>query len=103
MNRSLLIAALLALGVLPANATELYFGADLSYAGQMMDCNAVYRDNGKTADIFTIFKAHGANLVRVRLWADGNKSGYSLYTRLKLISTGPFSVTASRPRRPAIR
>ena len=72
-----ILAAALALCTLPASATERYFGADLSYAGQMMDCKAVYRDNGVPADIFTTFKNHGANLIRVRIWTDGNKSGYS--------------------------
>jgi arabinogalactan endo-1,4-beta-galactosidase len=72
-----ILAAALALCPLPAFATELYFGADLSYAGQMLDCKAVYRDNGTPADIFTIFKNHGANLIRVRIWTDGNKGPYS--------------------------
>lgn len=71
------LAAVMAFCAVPASATELYFGADLSYAGQMQDCNAVYRDNGTPADIFTIFKNHGANLIRVRIWTDGNKSPYS--------------------------
>jgi arabinogalactan endo-1,4-beta-galactosidase len=63
---------------LAAQAGPLYFGADLSFAGQMADCGAVYRDSdGQTKDIYRIFKSHGGNLVRVRIWNDGNKSGYS--------------------------
>lgn len=77
MKRILLAAALMAQCCLPASATQLYFGADLSYYGQMMDCKAVYKDGGQPADIFTIFKNHGANLIRVRVWTDGNKSPYS--------------------------
>ena len=69
--KNILLAAVMALCSLPASATELYFGADLSYAGQMQDCKAVYRDNGTPADIFTVFKNHGANLIRVRIWTDG--------------------------------
>lgn len=69
--------ALLAM-TFPASARQLYFGADLSFANQMADCNARYHDSdGKIQDVYTIFKNHGANLVRVRLWTDGNKSGYS--------------------------
>ena len=75
--KNTLLAAVMSLWSLPAAATELYFGADLSYAGQMQDCKAVYRDNGTPADIFTIFKNHGANLIRVRVWTDGNKTPYS--------------------------
>jgi arabinogalactan endo-1,4-beta-galactosidase len=61
-----------------AQAMPLYFGADLSFAGQMADCGALYRDSdGQLKGIYTIFHQHGANLVRVRLWNDGNKSKYS--------------------------
>jgi arabinogalactan endo-1,4-beta-galactosidase len=63
---------------LTAQAETLYFGADLSFAGQMADCGAVYRDSdGTVKDVYRIFKDHGANLVRVRIWNDGNKTKYS--------------------------
>jgi arabinogalactan endo-1,4-beta-galactosidase len=59
-------------------SAPLYFGADLSFANQMADCGARYRDtDGKVKDVYTIFKNHGANLIRVRLWTDGNETGYS--------------------------
>lgn len=61
-----------------AEARPLYFGADLSFANQEIDCGAVYRDSdGVAKDVYTIFKNHGANLIRVRLWTDGNTTGYS--------------------------
>jgi arabinogalactan endo-1,4-beta-galactosidase len=76
--RKLACALLLSVLARPAAATDLYFGADLSFAGQMADCGAVYRDSDGTAkDIFTLFRDHGANLVRVRLWTDGNTTPYS--------------------------
>lgn len=76
--KKLVCAVALSLLVQPAAATQLYFGADLSFAGQMADCGAVYRDSdGKAKDIFTIFQNHGANLVRVRLWTDSNTTPYS--------------------------
>jgi arabinogalactan endo-1,4-beta-galactosidase len=62
---------------LSASATDLYFGADLSYANQIVDCGGIYRDNGKPTDVYQIFKDHGANLIRVRIWTDGNTSPYS--------------------------
>jgi arabinogalactan endo-1,4-beta-galactosidase len=75
---ALMPAAALMLCARPASATQLYFGADLSFAGQMADCGALYRDSdGRRKGIYAIFKAHGANLVRVRLWTGGNKSRYS--------------------------
>ena len=76
MKKSI-VATLLALGALPASATDLYFGADLSYANQIVDCGGIYRDKGQPADVYSIFKDHGANLIRVRIWTDGNKSPYS--------------------------
>ena len=43
-------------------------GADLSYVNQVEDYGGVYKDAGSNKDPFVIFKDHGANLVRVRLW-----------------------------------
>ena len=48
--------------------TEFSMGADLSYAAQMLDKGVVYRDSGVAKDIFTIFKNHGCNTVRLKLW-----------------------------------
>jgi arabinogalactan endo-1,4-beta-galactosidase len=61
----------------PAWATPLYFGGDLSFANQMNDCGAVYSDQGTAKDVYAIFKDHGANLIRIRLWTDGNQTNYS--------------------------
>lgn len=43
-------------------------GADLSYVNEVQDFGGVYKDSGLVKDPFTIFTAHGANVVRVRLW-----------------------------------
>lgn len=43
-------------------------GADLSYVNEVQDYGGVYKDSGAVKDPFAIFKAHGANVVRVRLW-----------------------------------
>ena len=48
--------------------TQFVMGADLSYVNQVQDYGGVYKDSGSVKDPFTIFKNHGANLVRVRLW-----------------------------------
>lgn len=79
MTRGLIwIAALATIFTLPVRALPLYFGADLSFAGQMTDCGALYRDSdGQIKGIYRIFKNHGANLVRVRIWNDGNQTKYS--------------------------
>lgn len=60
----------------PAPAT-LYLGADLSYVNEMEECGVQYRENGVVKDPFELFHAHGANLVRVRLWNDARWTRYS--------------------------
>jgi len=71
---ALAFAALLAL---PAHAGERYFGADLSFANEMDDCGAVYKDGGQRQDVYKIFKDHGANLIRIRIWNDAAWTDYS--------------------------
>lgn len=73
-----------------ANNISFYFGADLSYVNQILDHNGVYKDQGEVRSPYRIFKDHGANLVRLRLWHNpawtkeiyGN-SGTQLYNDLK--------------------
>lgn len=43
-------------------------GADLSFTNELLDWGAVFRDSGIATDPYLIFKRHGCNLVRVRLW-----------------------------------
>ena len=78
---SRVLVALAALsGIAPAwaaAAADRYFGADLSFANEMEDCGAVYRENGTPKDIYTIFKEHGANLIRIRLWNNATWTKYS--------------------------
>lgn len=47
---------------------QFCMGADLSYVNQLEDFGAVYRDSGKITDPFRIFRVHGANTARFRLW-----------------------------------
>jgi arabinogalactan endo-1,4-beta-galactosidase len=60
----------------PASANDFVFGADLSYADEMDDCGAVFKDDGKPKDVFAIFKDHGAGLVRLRLWNNATWTKY---------------------------
>lgn len=46
----------------------MYFGADLSYVNEVEANGGVYYSNGQAQDPFLIFKNHGLNIVRVRLW-----------------------------------
>jgi len=48
--------------------TQFVMGADLSYVNQILEHGGVYRDSGQVKDPYRIFKDHGANLVRLRLW-----------------------------------
>ncbi len=59
----------------PPTGTKVFYqwdkfamGADLSYVNEVQDNGGVYKDSGAVKDPFAIFKAHGANVVRVRLW-----------------------------------
>ncbi len=66
----ILIAALVCAAPALCRAQPFYFGNDLSYANQMEDCGAVFKENGAPKDVYRIFADHGTNLVRLRLWVD---------------------------------
>lgn len=57
-----------AITVAEISAQAFYFGADLSYVNEMEHCGAVYKEAGDSKDPYAIFKDHGCNLVRLRLW-----------------------------------
>lgn len=48
--------------------STFYRGVDLSYLQELEANGAVFYDNGNRADAITIFKNHGVNIVRLRLW-----------------------------------
>jgi arabinogalactan endo-1,4-beta-galactosidase len=50
------------------NRSQFVMGADLSFVNQLQENAAVYKDSSVIKDPFIIFKNHGANVVRVRLW-----------------------------------
>jgi len=58
----------------PSSGKQVYplekfcMGADLSYINQIEDHGGVYYDSSRAQDPFRIFRNHGCNLVRVRLW-----------------------------------
>jgi arabinogalactan endo-1,4-beta-galactosidase len=47
---------------------DFYFGADLSYVNQILDFGGQFKDEGEVRDPYRIFKDHGVNLARFRLW-----------------------------------
>lgn len=56
------------------------FGADMSSVNMVEDYGAVFKDSGLVRDPFTIFKNHGCELVRVRIFHNPDaKGGYSEY------------------------
>jgi len=80
MKSSFAVASLLfAAFATPAFAADRYFGADLSFANEMDDCGAIYSDGGAPKDVYRIFKAHGANLIRIRIW---NNAAWTKYSNL---------------------
>jgi arabinogalactan endo-1,4-beta-galactosidase len=52
----------------PVVKTDFYFGADLSYVNQILDHGGIYKDGGSVQSPYKIFKDHGTNLARFRLW-----------------------------------
>jgi len=65
-----------ALTLTPAAAHDFVFGADLSYADEMADCGAAFKDNGAQKDEFAIFRDHGTTLARFRLWHNATWTKY---------------------------
>ncbi len=56
---------------------KFYFGADLSYVNEMVDCGGTYSLHGKVTDPYQIFAEKGCQLVRVRLWNHPEWTNYS--------------------------
>lgn len=50
--------------------TKFVMGADLSYVNAIEEHGGKYLDSGTVRDPFLLFRNHGTNLVRVRLWHD---------------------------------
>lgn len=69
---------------IPEVKDDFYYGADLSYVNEMIDCGAVYKnEDNQIKDPYTIFSEAGANLVRVRLWHDPDWTSYSDFEDVK--------------------
>jgi arabinogalactan endo-1,4-beta-galactosidase len=51
---------------------KFVMGTDLSYVNQVEDYGGAFKDSGQVKDVFKLLKAHGNNLVRVRLWHSPN-------------------------------
>lgn len=82
IRAALAAATLLSAAQAPAAekaADKLYLGADLSFANEMEDCGAVFREKGKPVDPFVLLKQKGGNIMRVRIWNDPEWTHYSNY------------------------
>ncbi|WP_237232200.1 glycoside hydrolase family 53 protein [Flaviramulus multivorans] len=67
-----------------ANNIDFYYGADLSYVNEMIDCGAIYKDfDSSIKDPYKIFADAGTNLVRIRLWHNPTWTNYSNYKDVK--------------------
>ncbi|MBX3432494.1 MAG: glycosyl hydrolase 53 family protein [Pirellulales bacterium] len=67
-------AASLLLGVAPA-AAEFMTGADISALPVLESRGAVYRDAGRPGDLVPMFREHGVNWFRLRLFVNPNGQG----------------------------
>jgi len=55
-----------------------YKGVDLSYVNELEDCGIQYFDkDGNEKEVYGIFEANGANIVRLRLWHNPAWTNYS--------------------------
>lgn len=52
----------------PFFGQPFYFGADLSRVNEMEDCGVTYYEDQVPEDPYAVFRRHGCNLVRLRLW-----------------------------------
>ena len=69
----------------PDKEINFYYGADLSYVNEMLDCGATYKNSeGIVKNPYAIFSEAGANLIRVRLWNNPTWTNYSNYEDVKL-------------------
>lgn len=60
---------------------DFFKGADLSYANEMNDCGALYRDqNGTITNPYALFSKAGCQLSRIRLWHNPSWTTYSNIT-----------------------
>src|SRR5947209_8345727 len=65
---SVITAIALALGANPAAAADYAIGADLSFLKQAEDRGTQFKDNGNVKPGLQIFKDHGYNWIRLRLF-----------------------------------
>ncbi|MDX1637057.1 MAG: glycosyl hydrolase 53 family protein [Balneolaceae bacterium] len=71
-------------------------GADLSYVNQVLDHGGTYRDSGRVENPYRIFREHGTNTVRLRLWHDPEWVRTEAYeTQDKPLYSGLHDVTES--------
>ncbi len=70
--------------LIPDIRNDFYYGADLSYVNEMIDCGAFYKnEDNQVKDPYTIFSEAGTNLVRVRLWYSPDWTAYSDFQDVK--------------------
>jgi len=74
LGAALVLASMASIGSPTQCAPKSFLlGADLSQLKMDEDAGVVYTDNGQPSDCIRIFKNHGWNMVRLRLWV--NPSG----------------------------
>ena len=62
---------------------SFYVGADLSYANELEDTGVEFKENGVVKDIYSLVKAYGANMIRLRLWHNPTWTNYSTLADVK--------------------
>lgn len=92
INRSLHVSTLsLCIGILflsltitalaaapPMHKNDFWVGGDVSFLSRIEQLGGVYKDHGHPQDALQIFKAHGANTMRLRLWVHPDEQGMNI-------------------------
>jgi arabinogalactan endo-1,4-beta-galactosidase len=79
------------------STNDFFFGADLSSVNMVEFYGAFYKDSGMIRDPFILFKNHGCNLIRVRLFNNPDaKEGYGQYNRPGYCGLNDVSKTIRR-------
>jgi len=79
----MLLAAVLAITSYAMNRDSFALGADLSFAGSEEAKGVLFKENGKPVPVYKLFRKHGYNWVRLRLFVDPETLPNSLEYTIK--------------------
>jgi arabinogalactan endo-1,4-beta-galactosidase len=88
MSALFIVLAGLSLGSEPAAAEPFILGVDISALEQVEEGGGIFSDDGIAGDAIDIFREHGVNYIRLRLWHSPSGETGSLDSALRLAARG---------------